>query len=156
MASRREAMQAGIGGAIFGVAGGAKAMADSAFRRSLPPTMPYPSGVSGSQNGVETCDTPKAPLMDHKSALTKCFGDIFLRARVRAQLYDQYRFCSDIDPDLAVLKSVSPMAKIALTRQRRVERELQDVFSIENGPRPYSYARDMLNMHVQKLMWGNP
>ena len=154
MATRREAMQAGVGGAILGLAGGGRALVDAALKQRATPVLG--TGVSGLAHQCNDPVAVVAPHMDHKSALAKVFGDVFLRAKMRAQLYEQYRFCVDIDPDIAVLKSLSPMAKITITRQRRVERELQDVFTIPDCPRPYSFAHDMVNKYVQKLMWGNP
>lgn len=151
MGTRREALQAGIGGALLGVARGA----GETFSRALPPTTPYPE--ADFTLAQQACaPTPMIPKMGHASAIAKVFGDIVLRAQVRARLFAQYKNDPQIDPDLLVLKSLSPMAKLTITRQRRVEREMESIFSWnrEDGPQPYSSVRSMVEQQIHMLMWG--
>jgi hypothetical protein len=151
MATRRGVMQAGIGGALFGVGGGAKALFNNAL--NLPPPTHCPPSYAGDAC-KQTADVAR-PLMEHSSALRRVLGDAFLRAQVRAQIYEELRYSSEIDPDIAILKSLSPMAKIAFTRRRRVERQLKEAFTFNfDQPQPYSHARELVSRHIQSLMWG--
>jgi hypothetical protein len=65
--------------------------------------------------------------------------------------YAQHRVVTHIDPDIEVLRSLSPMAKITFQRQRNVAKALKDateepVWSLGSKAREY----------IQKLMWGSP
>lgn len=149
----------GILGALAGGAVGGPAVARSIGRAigqtgNGPPTTPYP--MNEAFGNLKGCDQPTAPLMERAAAWTRVLGNVFLRDQVRASLYEQYRHSTEIYPDLLILKSLSPMAKIALSRQRRVEQELTQVFAPEDNsvPEPYSPARHFLEQHVQQLMWG--
>lgn len=156
MATRREAMQAGIGATILGAVGGSKVFSRADTAGNMP-SMPPPSGYA--EQGCDPCTaTPTAPLVERGKAMARIFGDAVLKGQVRARLYEQFRGVNEIDPDLLVLKSLSPMAKLAITRQRRVESEMQKIYTLaydHNVPQPYSPMRDFLESHVRKLMWGH-
>jgi hypothetical protein len=55
------------------------------------------------------------------------------RSEVETLLYDDYRTIHRIDPDLAVLRSLSLNAKIAFQRQRIVNRELEQLGQVYNS-----------------------
>lgn len=102
---------------------------------------------SGSQKGL--LDTP---LVQRDNALKMIFSNPASFAEICDELFAEQRTVFTVDPDIAVLKSFSDMAKITFQRQRNVERalaELQD----ERWDRPQRYVR-ALSKHLDKIMWG--
>lgn len=134
-----------------------QAVAQEAFaslRGSIPPATP-PNGWGGSAQAVgqNMGNMVAEPLMKSDRALRLIFSDAAALAEIRSEIFDQQRqYSTNIDPDIMVLKSLSPMAKITFQRQRNVERELADLQE-ERWDRPQKYVR-ALQSRVQKLMWG--
>lgn len=137
---------------ILGILGAApfagKAVADQAVA-SLGSQSPPSYGLS-SGAGQSAANNP---LMDPKAALRKVFGDARAMAEIREELAEsELRGNPYIDPDIQIMKSWSPMAKITFQRQRNINRaiaEMQD----DRWDRPQRYIR-ALQSRVDKMMWG--
>lgn len=138
---------------ILGILGAApfagKAVADQAVASigsSIPPSN---YGLSASAGQLASNN----PLMDPKAALRRVFGDARAMAEIREELAEgELRSNPYIDPDIQIMKSWSPMAKITFQRQRNIERaiaEMQD----DRWDRPQRYIR-ALQSRVDKMMWG--
>lgn len=93
-----------------------------------------------------------SPRMDAVQAAKLIFGDAQALAEIRSELYAEQRNINYVDPDIMVMKSWSPMAKIAFQRQRNVERAL-DELQDSRWDRPQRYLK-ALNDRMQRLMWG--
>lgn len=94
------------------------------------------------------------PLMERQSAMQLILGDSRAMAEIRDELWAEQRTVTQVDPDLLVLKSFSPMAKITFQRQRNVERALADALD-DRYDMPRRYIR-ALSSRLDKLMWGKP
>jgi hypothetical protein len=139
---------------ILGVLGGAPFAAKAVAREviSSGSIAPPASLYQGSQAGIAGASNPINPLMERSHALRTIFADAKAIAEMRDELFEQHRFIPSIDPDIAIMRSWSDMAKITFQRQRNVERawvELQEA----RLDRPGRYLR-ALEERLQKLMWG--
>jgi hypothetical protein len=154
MSTRRQALQAGVGAAVLGGARALGLVSQGASTFNSAPQ--HTSGYASAEKAGSP--TPMNPLMEHSAAIARTLGDVSLREQVRGKLFEQFQHVSEIDPDLQILKSLSPMVKLTITRQRRVEREMRKIFSFESssGPQEWSPVRDLVYQHVHRLMWGNP
>lgn len=74
-----------------------------------------------------------------------------LRDLFTSGLYEQYRNVTYIDPDIAVLRSFSPMAKITFQRQRIVNRNIE-VRTAQSYFR--RGALEKVQDFIYKKMWG--
>lgn len=98
--------------------------------------------------------TINKPQMDHASAMRFIFNDADALAEARAEFAAaELRSNPYIDPDIQIMKSFSPMAKIAFQRQRNIERAMADAFD-HSYDRPNRYVR-AIETRLKKLMWGN-
>jgi hypothetical protein len=149
--SRRSTLQAGIGAAaLFG---------------SSPSTPANQTGyISGADTNTMQADeenvpTPIPPRMPHEEAWQQALLNPDWRREVEATLYFSQRDITAIDPDLMILKAVSPMAKLTLQRRRNVQRQLDALYKPQyhhNGPENlYNWGRDILEQKVRDLMWGH-
>lgn len=76
-------------------------------------------------------------------------ADPDIRALLVAAAYAQHRVVTSVDPDIEVLRSFSPMAKITFQRQRNVQRMLD---SATEEP-VWSFA-SKAHEFIKKIMWG--
>ena len=67
----------------------------------------------------------------------------------RSTCFYNNRNVDHIDPDIAVLKSLSPMAKVTFQRQRNVEREMAYWSNQEDMS-----ITDRIHAAISELMWG--
>jgi len=97
---------------------------------------------------------PMAPKISRESAFMRLIMDNDVIAELRSRIFAET--CpSAIDPDLMILKSLSPMAKLAYQRQREGEKKLKELTKSElNLPRQWSFAGAWLEERVSKMMWG--
>jgi len=134
------------------------------LKELLPATAPsgYGGGGGTSSNPISggygiaqgKVPTPIAPKISRESALARLLLDNNAIAELRSRLFAEIR-PSAIDPDLLILKSLSPMAKLAHQRQREVERKLKELTNTDpNFPRQWSLTGDWLEKYIDKMMWG--
>lgn len=111
-----------------------------------------PAAPSGSYQGEASANVVRE-LMPAAQARRLIFGDAKVMAEITAELFeDEKRSNPYIDPDLQVLKSLSPMAKITFQRQRNVAHHLAQMRD-ESWDRPQRYIH-AFRKHYEKLMWG--
>ena len=99
---------------------------------------------------IEQRPASMAPLMPEWKAMRLAMLDPDIKAIMMDALWNQHREIHKIDPDIEVLRSVSPMAKIAFQRQRNVQRAL-DQSTNEPLHEIFGKARE----YIRKLVWGN-
>lgn len=113
-----------------------------------PATMPMGEAV-----GYAECaqsDVPVAkPLMPHHQAARLAMQNPLMRDLITGQAYRNQRHVSQIDPDIDLHRSWSPMAKVTFQRQRNVERELENYCN-----EPDHVLLDPLRQYIEKLIWG--
>lgn len=90
--------------------------------------------------GIAAANSSMGPFLDHETrlklrnaALRAALRNPTLRGEVESLVYEDHRYVGVIAPDLAVLRSVSFMAKVTYQRQRNVARELEHSL-LEDGP----------------------
>lgn len=93
---------------------------------------------------------PQGPKMQEWQAVRLAMLDPDVKKLLMEAAYAQNRVVSQVDPDIEVLRSLSPMAKITFQRQRNVAKALKDateepIWSWGQRGREY----------IQKLMWGH-
>lgn len=112
-----------------------------------------PPGGYGLSSGVGQASPANNPLMEHQSAVRNILGDMRAMSEIRSELAEgELRGNPYIDPDIQIMKTWSPMAKITFQRQRNVDRaiaEMQDT----RWDRPNRYIR-AFQSRMDKLMWG--
>jgi hypothetical protein len=119
------------GAAIGAMIGGGAAQAECG-----PLNHPYPQ-------------MPKGPKIQEWQAMRLAMQDPDIRRLVVSQTFEQQRIVASIDPDIEVLRSFSPMAKITFQRQRNVERAIQQATEAPIWE-TFSAARDF----IRRAMWG--
>lgn len=72
-----------------------------------------------------------------------------LRKEIESLLYENNREVHSIDPDLAVKKSFSYMAKVTFQRQRNVEKDLQEDYFDET---PWAKRRSLMKRLIEKFV----
>jgi hypothetical protein len=101
-----------------------------------------------------TAPTLMAAKISRESALARLLSDGNTVAELRSRLFAETH-PSAIDPDLLILKSLSPMAKLAYQRQREVEKKLKELTSSYlNFPKQWSFAGAWLEERISKMMCG--
>mgnify|MGYP001585149150 CR=1 FL=1 len=90
------------------------------------------------------------PLMPEWKAMRLAMLDPDIKAIMMDALWNQHREIHKIDPDIEVLRSFSPMAKIAFQRQRNVQRAIEQSTN-EPLHEVFGKARD----YIRKLVWGD-
>lgn len=134
-----------------------KAAVEEAFRGGAS------SGLAGAINrlkpyaetgsaGASCAQQVANPLIDHATAMRLIFGDAAVLAEIREELAEENRYVASIDPDLAVMRCFSPMAKVTFQRQRNIDRALAEAMD-ERNDRPRRYIR-AIDKHLVRLMWG--
>lgn len=115
----------------------------SSVATSIPtPGIGIQSRPEGEQGSGEAEFNPNVPKMPRWKALQTALADQAFAEGYSSYLFERERCIERLDPDLEVLRSFSPMAKITFQRQRNVERMLaRDVQ--ESGPR--RWIDDALN-----------
>lgn len=110
--------------------------------------------LNAAQLGVGYSDRAESPANPHprprryatlQEALVRVPG---LREQIRERLIDEHRVVHHIDPDLAILRSISPMAKIAYQRQRNVEQALERILQGER-------IKTSLYGFINNVLWGD-
>lgn len=89
------------------------------------------------------------PRMPRWQAARAVLGDPEARAQATAFFYERHRVVTYIDPDIEIMRSWSPMAKIAFPRQRNVERDLASMTA-----EPMERIYEKLHEKIGKLVWG--
>lgn len=107
-----------------------------------PNPRPYPPG-----EGIST--KPIEPKMPRWQAARAVLGDPEARAQATAFFYERHRVVTYIDPDIEIMRSWSPMAKIAFQRQRNVEHELERMMG-----EPTDGLIDKLQSMISKMVRG--
>ena len=142
MITRRTAI-----GAIAGAGAAAGDMAKSVGGQ------PVNWGVQPEQFGIELkeqVDQISKPKMSRALAAKAVFvANPDLYEAARSICFQNHRNVDHIDPDIAVLKSLSPMAKITFQRQRNVEREMTYWWNVEDMS-----ITDRIHAAISELMWG--
>jgi len=129
-----------------------RAVADQAVT-SLGNMSPPPYGLIGGAAQGQSTGPANIPFVEHQSALRSIFGDAKALAEIRAELAEaELRNNPYIDPDIQIMRSFSPMAKITFQRQRNVERALAEIQDTR-WDRPQRYIR-ALQSRLDKMMWG--
>lgn len=119
MAMHRRGM---IGALIGGAVAGPKVATDFASSLAgngadLPPESPYPPAVRAAGMAIPDYDTPEN--------WRRVLANKVFRSQIESIYYEEYRAVPGIDPDIAVLRSFSPMAKVTFQRQRNVESRMR-------------------------------
>lgn len=101
-------------------------------------------------------DNPPAPNMPREAAFKMLSQNASVRREVHSRLVQDAKYAitpANIDPDIAILRSISPMAKLTLARQRYIERGLESTFQIDGGFGS-GWLRDFIGNKVHDLMWS--
>lgn len=115
--------------------------ADAAAKSEAgPPSWPPPNAPG--HNAIE-------PKMPRWRAARAVLGDPAARAQAEAFFYERHRVVHFIDADIEIMRSWSPMAKIAFQRQRNVARELENMMR-----EPSASFFEQLQSKINKLVWG--
>jgi hypothetical protein len=116
-------------------------------------------GISGATQGSQfgmnvAASGQKPPRMDISLARRLVFGDAEALAEIRDELFAEQRnvTMAMIDPDISIMKSWSPMAKLAFQRQRNVERAIDQLRDPPRFGRSLLFLNS-LNERLNKLMW---
>lgn len=106
--------------------------------------------LSSETNPMPTGATKVAPpKMSRHAAQALIRSNPEVLAQIRSELAKRVKANEHmIDPDLAVLRAFSPMAKLVFTHQRRVE----ELFTHEIGIKKPFF--DVAERYIRKLMWG--
>lgn len=111
--------------------------------------MPRTQTEAGQYNGKDA--GPSGPKMQEWQAMRLAMLDPDIKRMLIDAAYSQHRVITSVDPDIEVLRALSPMAKITFQRQRNVAKAIRDATEEPTwswGQRAREY--------VQKLMWGYP
>lgn len=115
---------------------------------------PTPEYYDGPRSNTLESSVPNMP----REAAFKLLGENFLvRREIREQLAKDAKYAitpSNIDPDIAILKSLSPMAKLTFARQRYIERGTEALFKDETFSGIHGRTRDILHQKLHDLMWS--
>lgn len=138
---------------ILGVLGGAPFAA-----KAVAQTVTQGGGLLGGSGAPSTglmsqADKVAAPAMERSVALRTIFADAKAIAEIKDELAEQNKFVHVIDPDIAIMRSWSDMAKITFQRQRNIERAFEELQEARLD-RPGRWMRS-IEERLQKLMWGN-
>lgn len=117
------------------------------------PSAKYIQAGKVSQPWPEGATIPNFPKMERKAALALARLDPNWLAMVYedAWLMQHQQAHIDIDPDIMIKKSWSPMYKLVAQRQRNVERHVEMVISGKDQEPIWGFkAGDF----IHKLMWG--
>ena len=103
------------------------------------------------QNEITQGNTPPmGPLMPEWKAMRLAMLDPDIKAIMMDALWNQHREIHKIDPDIEVLRSFSPMAKIAFQRQRNVQRAIE-----QSTNEPLHEIFGKAREYIRKLVWGD-
>lgn len=120
-----------------------------------PPNHPYPSVAAVGGSGASTQALgQRVRQMTEEAALAKIKSDPvrldLIRDAIRQELSQSP--LSALDPDIAVMRSWSRMAKVTFQRQRNVEARLQAILCRDrNSPSDYIAA---FHDYLSDLIWG--
>lgn len=131
----------------------------AAFNPTHGPTPPTALGSFGSIGGVtgaaaqqytkEAANPVAEPLMTQWEAARKVLGDPSLRREFISRAYEENRHIYQIDPDIMIRRSWSPMAKVTFQRQRNVDQALRSVLE-----QPVWSFRDKVEQLIRRTIWG--
>ncbi len=88
--------------------------------------------------------------MPEWKAMRLAMLDPDIKAIMMDALWNQHREIHKIDPDIEVLRSFSPMAKIAFQRQRNVQRAIE-----QSTNEPLHEIFGKAREYIRKLVWGD-
>jgi hypothetical protein len=132
--------------AALPVVGGAAA---KAIAGQMPPPNPSGAYLQGDKASQGTA-APIGPKMQEWQAMRLAMLDPDIKRMLTDAAYAQHRVVTSIDPDIEVLRSLSPMAKITFQRQRNVAKAIR-----ESTEEPIWSWGQRAREYVQKLMWGS-
>lgn len=102
-------------------------------------------------------EAPPPPNMPREAAFKLLQSSAPLRNEIRKRLFEDSKYAvtpNTIDPDIAILKSVSPMAKLFLARQRYVELGIEATLHDQTFSGMHGRLRDFMDQKAHDLMWG--
>jgi len=120
-----------------------------------------PSGEGAKQAGV--WDGPSNPGNPPAPNMLREAAEEFLRKSplFRRQIYEHALVDAkyaigpqQIDPDIAVLRSLSPMAKLTFARQRYAAQQVEKALNMK--PFPSNNVTDFVHQKIHDLMWDRP
>lgn len=114
-----------------------------------PPSATMGLGAQIGQGFAGDLNVANKPKMEQWQAMRLALLDPDIKALWEGYIYAQNRIVHEIDPDIAVMRSFSPMAKLTFQRQRNVSRSLQE----STEPPVYDFM-DKVQDYLHKLMWG--
>jgi hypothetical protein len=100
---------------------------------------------------------PPAPNMPREAAFKLLSKSATIRKEIRMRLVEDSKFAispSNIDPDIAILRSLSPMAKLTLARQRYVENGIEAALKDRTFSGMHGRLHDFLSEKAHELMWS--
>lgn len=108
---------------------------------------PSTSGESLGQGGQGA--SANMPAVPRHTAFELAMKIPALRSAAYEQAWRQNRCVYNVDPDIEVYRSFSPMAKVTFQRQRNVERSVWE----ESEPNQDAAMRPIFRF-INNLMWG--
>jgi hypothetical protein len=93
--------------------------------------------------------SPAAPLMPEHEAIKFILQNAEAYALYESEMYRAHRCVEEIEPDILIYKSFSPMAKLTFQRQRNVKRHMVQLVSA-----PKWLSMEWFHLKVRKVMWG--
>lgn len=100
---------------------------------------------------------PNVPNMPRDAAFKLLGQNPLIRREVRSRLVQDAKYAvtpNNIDPDIAILKSISPMAKLFLARQRYIERGIVAALEDNTFSGMHGRLRDFVEQKAHELMWA--
>lgn len=111
---------------------------------------------SNNSDGSDPPQSPKAYIKDEPEPTPQqwklLLRNQLLRSEVESVFYEDYRVIGRIDPDIAVLRSLSLNAKIAFQRQRIVARNLENLG--QGHTSPWYRIRQLSQKYLKQLLLG--
>lgn len=124
---------------------GENLMSEGGKAANFAPTGGFLSGTA--ESSMEATPQKMSGLEAHKALMQiPELRDLFTSG-----LYEQFRTVTHIDPDIAILKSFSPMAKITFQRQRTVNQHIEFRTTESSLGRN---ALEKVQAFLYKKMWG--
>lgn len=136
MLNRRKALR------LFGMAPAAGVLAKSGLGQPATPAIQMEAAkLSGVMLGGVTGYQDQAPIGDENQLrqYAHIFVNKLLRKELETLLYEDERYVTRIDPDLASKRSFSLSAKVAFQRQRNVARRMEELQSNHSWQRVHNF-----------------
>lgn len=124
-----------------------------------------PETAEAPANSLQQAHNPRGPAIPLQKAVDFLLQDKEFMSELTSRLYIENRYVGEVDADIAVLRAVSPMAKIVYQRQRNVTRAidrdaLEDIQSYHSLRNPRTFAQRKLEgllypwRKIQKDIFG--